>query len=134
MIRITDTPDPVDIPWLGRQLRATYWGGTFTDDQIAAALKNSLHFWAIDYEAEIAKPVGFARLLCDGALISTITDFFVIPAYQGQHIGDQLMQFILEHPMVKPTGIVLASKNASGFYAKWGFQRNHDPLMILPPQ
>lgn len=130
MITVTRFPGPVDIKWLGKNLRSSYWGASITDDDIAAALKNSLHFWAFDYEGEKAEPVGFARLLSDGNIISTITDFFVVPTYQGQGVGKKLIEHILEHPEVKNTAVILATRDASSFYEKFGFKLNLDPVMI----
>ncbi len=130
MITVTSTPDPADIPWLGKNLRSTYWGASISDEDIAAALKNSLHFWAFDYEGESAKPVGFARALSDGVIATTIMDFFVVPTYQGQGVGKKLIEYMLAHESIKRTAVILATRDASSFYEKFGFKLNMDPVMI----
>ena len=131
---ITTKTNKADIPWLANELRSLYWGKTYTDEQVIKAVSNSLCFWVHRFEAEISEPIGFARVLTDGVLISTITDFFVIRECRRQGVGKALMQYILQHDEVKKTICILASRDAAKFYGKFGFVNVPDPVLGRPPQ
>jgi GNAT superfamily N-acetyltransferase len=73
--------------------------------------------------------VGFARAISDGATNAYISTVAVLPAYQGQGIGRELIrrltsgregiQFVLHaRPAVQP------------FYLKCGFEHAHDMLRV----
>lgn len=131
MISVTCLTDPKDFPWLCRELRRSDpQGKWFQDEHIMAAAESSLCFWANDFEGEIREPVGFVRVLTDRALVSTITDAFVVDARQGEGIGRKLMERVLVHPWIAPTGIILATIGAQEFYGKFGFKRYEGTVML----
>lgn len=67
--------------------------------------------------------VGLIRSVGDGETILYIQDILVLPAYQGQGIGGQLMEKMLaSYPEVRQK--VLLTEDAPDtrhFYEKWGF-------------
>jgi GNAT superfamily N-acetyltransferase len=72
--------------------------------------------------------IGFARLVTDYATFAWLADVFVLPEFQGQGIGKWLIEVIVAHPRVQ--GLrrwVLATKDAHGLYAQYGFTPLHAP-------
>lgn len=133
MINITDKNDDHHYRWLCIQLRLhDPAAANYEDADIIESVQNSLCLWAFDFLGERCSPVGFMRILTDRSLVSTITDCFVIGAYQGSGVGTQLMLHALKHPNVKKTGIILSTKTAQGFYQKFGFRLFTDDVMLRP--
>lgn len=109
----------LDLTWVIKSLRASYWGGWMTPDQIVRAADNSLCFGA--YEADTGQQIGFARVVTDRAVSSIVNDVIVAPEWRGKGVGRSMLEALVRHPAVAPTICILASRDAAGFYAKFGF-------------
>lgn len=126
-------PDPVisisndkwrlDLPWVCKSLKESYWGGHLSDSQIITAIANSLCFgvYEIIPNAFKAKQIGFARVVTDHACFSSVTDVIIDEAYRGRGYGTTLMQAVVAHPSVAGTISILASRDARALYAKVGY-------------
>jgi GNAT superfamily N-acetyltransferase len=67
--------------------------------------------------------VGFCRVVSDGATFAWLADVFVHPAHRGRGLGKHLVRAVVEHPSMQEVGrIVLATKDAHGLYAGFGFE------------
>lgn len=94
-------------------------------EQVKTALKNTIAtFTAYDEE----KAVGMVRLIGDGGMSFYIKDFAVIPEYQAKGVGKLLLnaleQYIREH-IAHDWAVsleLISSKEAVGFYQKYGFE------------
>jgi GNAT superfamily N-acetyltransferase len=139
-ITILQSHRPQHLEWLGRNLRQQYWGGWLKDPQIERALKNSMCFWVIERDEDgwvNGDPLGFARVVSDATVFSTILDVFIVPERRGLGLGKQLIRTVVAHPSVAKTICVLESRDAKPLYAKFGFvhrggdvmQRNPGPLV-----
>lgn len=75
------------------------------------------------YDGE--KLVGFGRVISDGKLHALITEMIVLPEYQGQGIGKEILRILTEFcTEAKIRDIQLFSaKGKAGFYEKYGFTR-----------
>ena len=115
----------------------SYWGHQRTEAQIRASLQNSTVFGVFKIEATDRRltQVGFARIISDHWTSSMITDVYVDEAFRGQGFGRALMEAVVEHPSVARTLCILGTRDAAGFYRKFGFfdtfsqtmQRNPTP-------
>lgn len=114
----------LDLDWVCRTLRSSYWGGHLSDSQILLAVEHSLCFGVYELSAELPKlkQVGFARIVTDHACFSSVTDVIIDEAYRGRGLGTRLVREVVEHPSVARTICVLASRDARPLYAKVGFQ------------
>ncbi len=75
--------------------------------------------------------VGFGRVLTDYTYRASIWDLVVDPGYQGQDIGTQIMQRILEHPALKRVEhFWLCTRDKQSFYEKLGFTSNEQTGMV----
>jgi GNAT superfamily N-acetyltransferase len=93
-------------------------------EQAAASLAGSaLVIAALDG----IKTVGTARLVWDDGYAALVKDVLVLPEYQGQGIGTEMMNriMIFLREKLKPSyGIqidIMAAKGKEGFYEKFGF-------------
>ena len=62
---------------------------------------------------------------------ASIWDVIVDPDYQGQDIGTQIMQRILQHPDLKQVELFwLCTRDKQTFYEKLGFSANEQTGMV----
>lgn len=94
-------------------------------EQVKAALENTLAtFTCYDHE----RPVAMARVIGDKGMSFYIKDFAVVPSYQGRGAGKLLIsaleQYVREcKPEAWAVSLeLISSKEAVGFYKKYGFE------------
>ncbi|HEY5883685.1 MAG TPA: GNAT family N-acetyltransferase [Pyrinomonadaceae bacterium] len=97
----------------------SYWGQGRKIETVQRALGNSLNF-GIYKDAE---QVGFARVVTDYCTFAWLADVFVVESNRGSGLSKWLMEVIINHPqLVKMRRWILATKDAHGLYAQFGFQ------------
>ncbi len=75
--------------------------------------------------------VGFGRVLTDYVYRASIWDVIVHPDYQGQDVGTQIMERILQHPELKRVELFwLCTRDKQAFYEKLGFSSNEQTGMV----
>ncbi|SCI81779.1 Acetyltransferase (GNAT) family [uncultured Clostridium sp.] len=101
------------IPFVNR-----IWPGEYEMDKTQTALSKTLNITA--YNDEVL--VGCLRILTDGYFFGTITELLVLPEYQKQGIGSELLRLAGEYT---PTMLYFgAQRGAEGFYEKNGCQKS----------
>lgn len=133
MFSVSTGKHPDDMRWLIGQLLHSYWGWWLDEKRIREGVDNSLCFWMHVYDGEIAVPVGFARVVTDKTMFSSIVDFFITEEHQRQGLGSELIRYVMRHPDVKNTVCVLATRDAAGFYSKFSFDPVTDPVLKRNP-
>jgi GNAT superfamily N-acetyltransferase len=118
----------------------SYWAKGIAEDIVKRSIENSL-CWGIYLEN---KQVGFARVISDLATYAYLADVFIVPEEQGKGLAKWLIQVILDHPQLQGLRrFVLATKDAHGLYAQFGFTTyanpdrlmcRHDPDVYKSPQ
>jgi GNAT superfamily N-acetyltransferase len=102
----------------------SYWAAGRKIETVERALENSLNFGLY----KNSKQIGFARVVTDYATIAWIADVFVLPEHRGQGLSKWLMEVILAHRELQGfRRWVLATKDAHGLYARFGFTPLHRP-------
>jgi GNAT superfamily N-acetyltransferase len=113
-----------DLEMIHGFLRNSYWAQNIPRTIVEKCIRNSLCFGAF---AE-GRQIGFARAITDRATFAYIADVLVIPAHRGRGVGRLLIQSILEHEDLQGLRrFLLATKDAHGLYAKFGFQQLAEP-------
>lgn len=108
------------------QLRASVNWILVTPKRAATALSNSFYLCVAMHED---KPVGMARVVSDGGYTYFITDVIVTPAYQGAHIGTELISRVMDfiEKDVAPGETVMVSLMSAfereSFYERFGFSK-----------
>lgn len=96
---------------------AKVWPGDYDIAKTQIALSRTLNITA--YHDEIL--VGCLRVLSDGYYFGTITELLVLPEYQKQGIGSQLLQLVKENA---PTTLYFgAQPGVEVFYEKTDVRR-----------
>jgi GNAT superfamily N-acetyltransferase len=78
---------------------------------------------------------GFARLVTDASRFAWLSDVFVVPDHRGKALGQWLVETIVTCPDYRDVGLwCLATRDAHGLYAKFGFDAFDDPkrFMVRP--
>jgi N-acetylglutamate synthase-like GNAT family acetyltransferase len=96
----------------------SYWAQGRRREDTERAIENSICFGV--YEGE--KQVGFARVITDMATFAYVGDVFILPDCQKKGLSKRLMEAILSHPELQNLRRwILATKDAHGLYAQYGF-------------
>jgi len=117
--RITDDPRAVDVDFVERMLRISYWAPERPRETIEHTLGTSIPLSLLRDDVQI----GFARVVSDEMTFAWICDLIIDPAHRGDGLGKWFMECIMEHPAVAGTSQqLLRTSDAHGLYAKYGFE------------
>ncbi len=114
---------------LHRLFQSVRWESGNYPDKLARAMANST---AVVSAWDGDRLVGLVRALSDGETVAFLHYLLVDPAYQGQHIGDELMRRILA-PMADLLYVKIMPSDPATipFYARYGFrQYDHYSAMV----
>jgi GNAT superfamily N-acetyltransferase len=131
LMRITTDPADLDLDWLVPALsERAYWATGRSRETVEASIRGSLCFGAYD-DADGGRQVGFARVVTDLATYGWVCDVFVDESARGRGVGKELMAAIVAEPRLATCRLQLATRDASGLYAQFGFRplRNPDRWM-----
>ena len=127
VIRISTDPAEIDFEWLVPALsERAYWAQGRPRDVIEASIRGSLCFGAYEDGAD-GRQVGFARVVTDGATYGWVCDVFVDESARGRGVGKALMAAIVAEPRLARCRLQLATRDAFGLYAQFGFQPLRNP-------
>ena len=115
---ITDDNQAADIDFITRELNRTYWAEGRSRDIVEGSVRNSIMFSLFEGD----RPVGFARIVSDYATFAWLCDVYIHPVYRGQKLGVWLMECVLQHPSTHVRLNLLATRDAHGLYAKFGYE------------
>ncbi len=114
----TTDSEKIDYAVVLDYLKRSYWGSHLAPETIIRAIKNSLCFSVYFSDTMI----GFARVVTDYARFAYLADVFILEDHRGKGISKNLIKFIIDYPGVKGCNIMLATRDAHGLYAKFGFK------------
>jgi len=101
-----------------------YWAQGRAIETVQRAIDNSLNFGLYKNN----QLIGFARVVTDYATFAWIADVFVLSEHRGQGLSKWIMEVILAHPELQGfRRWVLATRDAHGLYARFGFIPLHRP-------
>ena len=112
----------VDVPAVTRWLaKESYWAQGIPQEMVERAIAGSDVFGM--YRETDGEQIGFARIITDHATFAYLCDVFILPAYQGQHLGVWLMETIWSRPeMQELRRWSLATRDAHTLYERFGFE------------
>lgn len=76
--------------------------------------------------------IGLGRALCDGEFQAAIYDLVLLPEFQGQGIGRQMLERLREQLPVDNI-ILYAVPGREQFYVKCGYRRMRTAMAVLNP-
>jgi GNAT superfamily N-acetyltransferase len=128
---ISTDPALLDFDVIHGYLTRSYWSEGISMETVRNAAEHSYCFGVYHKEAQI----GFARLITDMTSFSYLADVFILEEHRGQGLSKWLMECMLSIPEIAgQRKMMLATKDAHGLYAQYGFRAISDPakLMELP--
>jgi GNAT superfamily N-acetyltransferase len=115
---ISTDPARIDMAMVHEFLTKSYWAKGILEKTVRLSIEKSIPFGVYHGQQQ----VGFARIISDLATFAYLADVFILPSHRGQGLSLWLMECIISHPDLQ--GLrrwMLATKDAHGLYAKFGF-------------
>lgn len=127
--RISVDPADLDLRVIHRFLsEESPWAKGIPLSTLERAIANSLCFGGFVGADQIA----FARVISDYATFANLVDVFVLPQHRGRGYSRRLMQAVMAHPRLQGLRrFTLATGNAHGLYAKFGFTAPLRPQSLM---
>jgi GNAT superfamily N-acetyltransferase len=121
---ISTDRDKLNVTLIHHFLSSSYWAQDIPRAVVEKSIEHSLCFGAYCEGSQI----GFARVVTDFAAIAYLADVFVVPEHRGRGVAKMLVRAVLEHPELQGLRrFILATKDAHGLYAQFGFQPLSNP-------
>ena len=106
----------------------SYWAKNIPIDIVTKSIEGSLCF-AIYHHGD---QVGFARVVTDHATFGYLADVYISEKFRGKGLAKWLMHCIIDHPQLQGfRRWMLATKDAHGLYAQFGFKPLDNPERIM---
>ncbi|MEZ4647741.1 MAG: GNAT family N-acetyltransferase [Candidatus Eisenbacteria bacterium] len=126
---ITNDPASLDLTAIHAYLTRSYWATGIALDVVEQSVRNSLCFGLFGTEGQ---QIGCARFVTDYATFAYLCDVYVLEAYRGQGLGKWLMEVVLTYPpLLGMRRILLATRDAHGLYAQYGFEPHPRPENLM---
>ncbi len=110
-------------------ISGSYWASGIPKHTLEKAISNSFCFGVYDSHDS---QVGFARLITDKATFAYLADVFILENHRGKGLSKWLVESIVSHPDLQGLRrVVLATRDAHGLYAQYGFQPIENPEMLM---
>ena len=107
----------------------SYWARNVPLSTVQKSIENSLCFGIYN---DANKQVGFARVITDYAVFAYLADVFILEAYRGRGLAKWLMACIVSYPELQNLRRwMLATKDAHGLYAQYGFNPLSKPERFM---
>lgn len=118
MIAVDSDPARLDMDVIHDFLTHSYWSKGISRELVERAVRNSVCFGVYDGDEQI----GFARVVTDQATFAYLADVFILESHRGRGLSKKLVEAITKDERLR--GLrrwVLATRDAHGLYAKFGF-------------
>ena len=125
---ISTDPSRLQLAAIHAYLTRSYWSPGVPEDVVARAIANSLCFGIYLGDAQ----VGFARVVTDKASFAYLADVYVLEEHRRQGLSKRLVDAIQAHPDLQGLRhFMLATKDAHGLYAQFGFKPVAAPERLM---
>lgn len=118
----------ISVSQLAELLHKTYWAENRPVEAMEQSIRHSLCYGA--YDPEDGKLIGFARVITDYATTYYLCDVVVEEAHRGKGIGKALLTEIVTDPRLCGLKALLLTRDAHGFYQRFGFREEPGKLMM----
>ena len=109
-------------------LKTTYWANGRTLNEVKKTIDNCLCFGAYLDD----KQIGFVRIVTDYVVFAYLMDVFVLPECRGKGYSKQLMESVINEPLLKTCKVwMLKTADAHGLYKQFGFTELKHPEKVM---
>jgi len=125
---ITTDKRCLDLTAIHAYLSQTYWSPGVPMAVVEKSIANSLAFGILHGKEQ----VGFARVVTDKATFAYLADVYVLEAHRGKGLSKRLLAEIQSHEELQGLRrFLLATKDAHGLYAQFGFSELANPSRMM---
>jgi len=117
--KFSDNKNLISIEKLYELLKKSYWANNRSKETTVKAIQNSICI-GIYLNEEM---VGFARLVTDHATMYWLCDVIIDEQHRKKGLGKKLIEIITGMEELNGMFGLLATRDAQGLYAKYGFQK-----------
>jgi GNAT superfamily N-acetyltransferase len=78
------------------------------------------------------RQIGFCRAFTDGVSIAYLADVYVLPAYRGRGIGEELVREMIDNGPHASVKWLLHTSNAHTLYSRFGFEQPSYKVLERP--
>jgi len=119
----------LDVPLIHQYLsEESYWAKGRSIETVKTSIEHSICFGVHNKHQQ----VGFARVVSDRSIFAWIMDVFILPEFQGNGLGKQLMEKIMKHPDLQNLSRWgLGTADAHGLYQQFGFTEIAEPHRLM---
>jgi GNAT superfamily N-acetyltransferase len=111
--------------WLSQR---SYWAKGIPFETVTTAVKHSFCIGTFHHDIQN----GFARFITDYAVFAYLADVYVEEAHRGLGLSKAMMEVLMQEPWVKKLRrLLLATKDAHGLYAQFGFGPLEHPERMM---
>lgn len=114
---ISDDKRMLQIDRIFELLDKSYWANGRKRETMERSIEHSLCFGV--YCA--GEQIGFARCVTDYAISYMLMDVIIDERFRGRGLGTALVSAVISHEKLKGLSGMLATRDAHGLYAKFGF-------------
>ncbi|MFM2286041.1 MAG: hypothetical protein RLZZ543_1538 [Bacteroidota bacterium] len=108
--------------------KESYWAKDIPYEIVKRSIENSL-CWGVYHKGE---QIGFARMISDYSTFAYLADVYILEAFRGNGLSKLLMHEIMAHPKMQGLRrIMLATRDAHGLYAQFGFAEPEHPRTLM---
>ncbi len=127
-LRISTDLADMDVAAVHRYLTTSYWARDVPLEVVRTSMENSLCFGLLQGRTQR----GFARAITDRATFAYLADVYVDEDLRGEGWGKRLVEAVLAHSEMQGLRrIMLATRDAHGLYARFGFTALNDPDLFM---
>lgn len=117
---ISDDPARLDTTAIHAYLTRSYWAAGVPREIVERSARNSLCIGAYTAAGE---QVGLVRVITDFATFAWLCDVYVLEPHRGRGLSKAMMRALIAHPRLQCVRrITLATRDAHGLYAQFGFK------------
>ncbi len=111
-------------------MKESYWGNQRSEETVYNSIANSECFCAVAKDTGML--IGMARVITDHAANYYLCDVIVDEEYRRHGVGRNVINAIVTDPELGPLRGILLTRDAHGFYEKFGFVREPRKCMERP--
>ena len=126
-IELDDDPGRIDVEAVFHYLsEESYWARGRSREQVTRTIVEAARVVGV-YDG--ARQIGCARVISDGVHVAHLCDVYVLSRYRGRGFGIELVREAVDNGPHAALGWTLATDDAHGLYARFGFTQPNPQLM-----
>jgi GNAT superfamily N-acetyltransferase len=128
-LQISTEIEDLDVPLIHRFLsEESAWAQQIPIETVRTSIRNSLNFGGFIGDSQVA----YARVVSDYATFAYLVDVFVLKAHRGKGYSAALVAAVMAYPQLQGLRrFMLATSDAHGLYAKFGFTPSSRPHTLM---